>query len=262
MGALLERAKLAWSDASEENITLLSAGIAYYGFLAMVPLLAVVVLTYGLIADADSLARHTQAIAKMLPPSATQLVTDQLDSVIQTRGSSKGIGLLTALALSLFSARSGALAIITGMNIAFHADESRSIVKANLLALAITGGAVLGLGFVAGASAIAGMIGKGFAGLGGFLVVGVAGFGGAALLYRIAPNRPNPSWGTVWKGALLFASGWTVASALFGFYAANMGSYNATYGSLGAVIVLLTWLFLSAFFLLFGAHFAAAGSGE
>lgn len=258
MRALIERARRAWSDASEENITLLSAGIAFYAFLAMVPLLAVVVLTYGLVADAATVASHAQRVAETLPPSAAELVTSQLDSVIETRKGAQGLGLLLALGLALFSARSGALAIITGMNIAFHADKSRSLLRANLLALAITAGAVLALGLVAGASALSGMLRAGFAGAASFLVVGIAGFAGASILYRIAPNRPSPAWHHIWRGAALFAAGWMIASAGFGFYAANIGSYNATYGSLGAVIVLMTWLFLSAFLLLFGAHFAAA----
>lgn len=257
MGSVIDRAKRAWSDASEENITLLSAGIAFYAFLAMVPLLAVVVLTYGLVADAETVARHAQTLAETLPPSAAELVTDQLDSVIETRTGAQGLGLLLALSLALFSARSAALAIVTGMNIAFHADENRGILKANLMALAITGGAVLALGLVAGASALSGMLRAGFAGAASFLVVGAAGFAGACILYRIGPNRPSPAWHNIMPGAALFAIGWMVASAGFGFYAANLGSYNATYGSLGAVIVLMTWLFLSAFFLLFGAHFSA-----
>lgn len=260
MGPLIERAKRAWSDANDQNITLLSAGIAFYAFLAMVPLLAAIVLTYGLVADAQTVARHAQELAETLPRSAANLVTSQLDSVIETRKDTQGIGLLLALALSLFSARSAALAIITGMNIAFHADESRSFLRANLLALAITAGAVLALGLVAGASALSGMLREGFAGATSFLVVGAAGFGGAGLLYRIGPNRPAPLWKHIARGAALFATGWMIASAAFGFYAANFGSYNATYGSLGAVIVLMTWLFLSAFLLLFGAHFAAAGA--
>ena len=82
------------------------------------------------------------------------------------------------------------------------------------------------------------------------------------MLYRFAPNKPTPVWRVILPGALLFAGGWLGATAAFAFYAANFGSYNATYGSLGAVIVLMTWLFLSAFLLLFGAHFAAAGAQE
>ena len=262
MTTIIERANRAWADASEENITLLSAGIAFYAFLAMVPLLAVIVLTYGLVADAETVAGHAQALSQTLPSSAAQLVKDQLDSVIETRQGAKGLGLLFALALALFSARSGALAIITGMNIAFHAPGNRGMLRANLLALAITVGAVLALGIVAGASALSGMLREGFAGAASFLVVGVAGFAGASILYRIGPNRPSPEWEHIRRGAALFALGWMVASAAFGYYAANFGSYNATYGSLGAVIVLMTWLFLSAFLLLFGAHFAAAGAQE
>lgn len=256
---LADRLKRAWARADRHNITLLSAGIAFYAFLAMVPLFASAILTYGLVADPQTVADHIVSLAATLPESAATLVGDQMKAVVETRGGAKGIALVGALALALFGARSGALAIITGLNIAFQVDRSRGAIRANLLALAITAGAVLGFGVVAASSALTAYLDGGMAGLGSFTIVLLAGFGGAALLYRIAPNKPAPSWPAVVRGAALFGVGWMAASAAFGYYAANLGNYNATYGSLGAVIVLLTWLFLTAFLLLFGACFAAVG---
>ena len=258
MGQLFKTLKSAWSTGSDRNVSLLAAGTAYYAFLAMVPMMAVAVLGYGLLADPETVARHADRIAEALPPSAAGLVTDQLQSVIETETKAKGIGLFVSLLVALFGARSGALAIITGMNIAFHAGEGRGFIKANLLAMALTVAAVLGSGVIAGATGLAAWLGAGIGGLLSFLVTAAAGFGGACLLYRYVPNRPSPAWRGIRRGAALFAIGWTVASSAFGFYAANFGSYNATYGSLGAVVVLLTWLYLTAFLLLFGAFFAAA----
>ena len=80
---------------------------------------------------------------------------------------------------------------------------------------------------------------------------------GAGLLYRFAPNGPAPAWSAIWPGAMTFAVLWLIATAAFGFYAANFGSYNATYGALGAVLALITWFWATGFLLLFGAELTA-----
>ena len=101
-----------------------------------------------------------------------------------------------------------------------------------------------------------------FGELASFIFLLFAASGAAALLYRHAPNNPSPTWSAIWPGAVLFASTWFLATAAFAYYAANFGSYNATYGSLGAVIVLITWFYASGFFLLLGAELAAVRNGR
>lgn len=257
MGQTFDKLKSAWVTGSEKNITLLAAGTAYYAFLAMIPMMAVAVLGYGLLASPETVARHASAISAALPPSAASLVTEQLKSVIETKSQAKGFGLLFSLALAIFGARSGAMAIIEGMNVAFNAQKSRSLLRANLLAVAITVGAVLGVGAVAGATALMSWLNQIAGSASGFTITAGMGFAGAALLYRLAPNIAAPEWSAIRKGATLFGIGWAAATSAFGFYAANFGSYNATYGSLSAVVVLLTWLYLSALLLLLGAFYTA-----
>jgi membrane protein len=251
--------KAGWSRAQENSAGLLAAGIAYYAFLSFVPLLAVAVLTYGLVATPETLAEHGAAIADTLPPSAAELVRSQLESIAETRGGASGFGLIAAIAISLFSARVAAGSIITAFNLAFDAPESRGFIKSNLLAVAITLGAVLAISLVVLVTALVAFVYPGSDGaFASFAGVALGALGAAVLAYRIVPNVDDVSFAEAVRGGVLFAVGWTAASLGFAYYTSNFANYNATYGSLGAIIVLLTWLYLSAYLLLLGAHFAAA----
>lgn len=262
MRPLFASLKSGWARSNEENAALLAAGIAYYAFLSFVPLLGAIVLAYGLIAEPQTVASHAASLATELPASAAELVTDQLESVTDRRGGASGLGLIVALALALFGARVAAGAVITAFDVAFGAPEKRGLIRANLVALAITLGAMLAFGIVAGATTVVSLFLSGVGGkLGTFAVVGLAGVAGALLAYRVVPNtRGSVPYGAALRGAILFALGWMAASAGFGFYVSNFGNYNATYGSLGAVVVFLTWLFISALLLLIGAFVAEASA--
>ena len=251
---ILKDLKDAWAAVSDDNIGIVAAGIAHYALLALVPALGAMVLAYGLIADPDTVARHIQLLAQNLPQSASGVIVDQLERITSGEQSAKGAGLLVSLGVALFGARKGAGALLTGLNIAFHAEDDRGFVKSNLAALAITAGGILLLIAIGIASAaLAGLPGF-LGGLAGLLVTGGAACGAAALLYRYAPNAPAPLWPEVWPGAALFAASWLAASAAFAVYAANFGSYNATYGALGAVVALITWFWATGFLLLLGAE--------
>ena len=259
MQTLLASLRAGWSRASDGNAALIAAGIAYYGFLALVPLLAAAFLTYGLVVAPETIAAHGQSLTQTLPGAAGELVAGQLENVAEQRSGSSGLGLAVALTLALIGARVAAGALITALDMAFEAKTERGFIAANLLALAITLGAVVALGLVAGITALVSTI---LAGTGGafasYALMGIAGFGGATLAYRIVPQRRAVTRGQAMRGGALFAIGWIAASAGFGFYASNFGNYDATYGSLGAVVVFLTWVWLSAWLLLLGAHFAVA----
>ena len=214
-------------------------------------------LGYGLIVDPETVARHIGLLADNLPSAAAELIGSQIESVSEGKSGAKGFGLIVALAVAIFGARNGARALMTGLNIAFHAKEDRGLIKANLMAVAITvaglvGFIVVGIGSAALAS---------FSGLFGSLVslvfTGLVAFGAAALLYRFAPNKPAPDWAAIRPAAALFALSWLVATAAFAFYAANFGDYNATYGALGAVLALITWFWATGFLLLLGGELAA-----
>lgn len=246
-------AKATWATASKDNLSLISAGVAYYAFLAMVPLLGAAVLIYGLVIEPAAVAAHVNSLAETLPPAVAKLIGGQLEAVSEASGGTKGLGLLVALAISLYGARNGAGAVMTGLDIAYGCEDDRSFLRRNLLALGITVAAILGIGAVAAAIGVTGMLGSIAGSIAGHVLVLAAGVAGALLLYRVAPDfERTPDWHALLPGSLLFGFGWTLLTVLFTLYVTNFASYNATYGSLGAVVALLTWLYFSAYVLLLG----------
>jgi membrane protein len=260
-------AKRAYKESNDDNVSLIAAGVAFYAFLAFVPLLATMVLTYGLVAEPSSVVSHMQALTKAMPADAAKIIGEQLKTIVTDAGSKKGIGLLIAIALSLYGAMKGAGAIVTATNIVWDVEETRSFVKRTALNLILTVGAVLGLllavvgisvlGFLdhllpASAPIVHTLLKIGF-----WVLAAAAVSFGVAVIYRYAPNRPEPEWKWISPGSVIATIVWLIATAAFGFYVANFGNYNATYGSLGAVIVFLTWIYLTAYILLMGAELNA-----
>lgn len=258
----------AYRESNGDNISLIAAGVAFYAFLAFVPLLAAMVLTYGLVAEPASVVDHMQALTNAMPAEAAGIIGEQLKSVVLTAGSKKGIGLLIAIALSLYGAMKIATSIMTATNIAWDVEETRSFVKRSLLALVFTMGAVLALVIAIGAISVLGFIehllptaspiAHTLLKILFWIPAAAAVSLGIAILYRYAPNRrPKPPWRWISPGSVVATLLWLAATLAFGFYVTNFGSYNATYGSLGAVIVFLTWLYLTAYILLMGAELNA-----
>ncbi|HVF93467.1 MAG TPA: YhjD/YihY/BrkB family envelope integrity protein, partial [Sphingomonas sp.] len=257
-------AKRTWQETSADNVGLIAAGVAFYGFLALVPLLGAIVLLYGIVAEPATVMHDMMQLTTVMPADAAKLVGEQLMNVVKTSDGKKGLGLLLALALALFGARNGAGAVITALNIAYEEKESRGFIRVNLLALAITGAAVLVAILALVAITALGHFESLFPDAPGFVVVAgkiaayalltLAGAAGAATLYRYGPSRQRARWVWLTAGSLLAALLWLALTIGFGIYVANFGNYNATYGSLGAVVVTLTWLYLSSYILLFGAE--------
>jgi membrane protein len=242
---------------------LVAAGVAFYGFLALVPLLGAVVLSYGLVASPETVIRNVGSLAKVMPADAAKLIGEQLMNVVQTSSGKKGLGVLLALGVALFGARNAAGAIVTALNIAYEEEEKRGFLKVTLLALVITVAAVvmallaiLAIGALSSlerllpSSPLLVLFGKILSNA----LLGLAAAAAVATLYRYGPSRDNAKWTWITPGSLLAAVGWLVLTLGFGFYVANFGSYDKTYGSLGAVVVMLTWLYLSSYILLYGAE--------
>ena len=254
----------SWDEASTDNIGLIAAGVAFYGFLALVPLLGAVVLSYGLIADPQTVVHDMKGLTSIMPADAAKLVGEQLMNVVKTSGGKKGLGVLVALAIALFGARNGAGSLITALNVAYEEKEKRGFIAINLLALAITAVAVVvailalvsiaALGhleqMIPGAPAIVLALGK----LLSYVLLSLGGAAAAATLYRYAPSREKARWVWITPGSLFAAIVWLLLTLAFGIYVAEFGNYEATYGSLGAVVVMLTWIYLSSYVLLFGAE--------
>jgi membrane protein len=256
-----------WKDAGEDNLSLVAAGVAFYAFLAFVPLLTALVLCYGLFADRLTVAHDILSLAEILPASAFAIVADQLQAMTEGSDAKTGFALLVSLGIAVYGASKAADAIMTALNIVYEVGECRGFLGRLLAALGMTAGAVfLLLVAVATISALTFLEGL-LPGLGGVTAVFlrllfVAGAGVMvmlllALVYRFVPCRPNAAWRWITPGSVLASLVWLAATAGFGLYVANFGNYNATYGSLGAVIAFLTWLYLTAWIILFGAELNA-----
>ena len=253
----------AWKEASDDNIGIVAAGVAFYAFLAIVPLLGALVLSYGIFADPRSVVEVVGKLTEVMPDDAARLVGDQLATVVEGSDGKKGLGLALALGIALFGARNGAGAIITALNIAYEEHEDRNIVVLNLTAIAITAAAVLVVLVAAAAMTMLGALDALIEGrpvlvwagrILSYLVFAGVGMAASAALYRFGPSRKQPRWQWITPGSAFTAAGWMLLTLGFGLYVARFGNYNATYGALGAIVVLLTWLFLSSYILLFGAE--------
>ena len=256
-----------WNEASRDNVGLVAAGVAFYGFFALVPLLGAVVLTYGLLADPATLMEQMDKLTKVLPPDGAKLVGEQLAAVIATSADKKGFGVALSLGIALFGARNAAGAIISGLNIAYEEEEKRGFIAVNLLALLITASAVLLavvamfaitlLAYFEDLFPFSGPVAAAISKVGSYLLAGLAGATAAAAIYRYAPSRRKARWVWLTPGSAIFSVLWLSLTFGLGLYAANFGDYNATYGSLASVVVLLTWMYLSAYILLLGAELNA-----
>lgn len=253
-----------WKQSSEDNVGLVAAGVAFYAFLALVPLLGATVLTYGLVADPHIVAKNVKSLANVLPQDAAKLIGQQLMSIVQTSGGKKGFGLLIAIAVAIFGARNAAGSIVTALNIAYEEEDTRGFLRVNLLALAITAAAVALAVIALLAIAALGYLEQLLPHAPGFLLtlgkivsyvllfLGAAA--AAATLYRYGPDRKRAQWKWITPGTIFAAVTWLVLTFGFGLYVSKFGSYNKTYGSLATVVILVTWLYLSAYVFLFGAE--------
>ena len=261
-----------WKEAGEDNLSLVAAGVAFYAFLAFVPLLTALVLSYGLFAAPETVARDILSLAETLPASAATIAADQLEAMTQGSDAKTGLALLVSLAIAVYGASKAADAIMTALNIVYQVGECRGFVGRLLVALGMTAGALLLLLLAAATISALTFLESLLPGLGGatavlLRLVFVAGAGLAVMLllafaYRFVPCREDAAWRWITPGSVLATLLWLALTAGFGLYVANVGNYNATYGSLGAVIAFLTWLYLTAWIILLGAELNAILDSE
>jgi membrane protein len=259
--------KRTWKEAGEDNLNLVAAGVAFYFFLALVPLLAALVLTYGLVAEPATVVKHLQGLTQVLPADAARLIGEQLMSVTRAAQGEKGFGLLLSLLLSLYGGMRGATSIVTALNIVYEEAEERGFIRTTLLSFIMTLGAVVvgvvgitaisAMGYVDELLRGAGAVVHWLVRLASWALSAAIASLAIAAVYRYGPDRDEPKWRWLSPGSVIATLLWLVATLGFGFYVSNFGSYNATYGSLGAVVVLLMWLYLSAYVLLLGAELNA-----
>lgn len=252
--------KRVWDD----NVGLVAAGVAFYGFFALLSLLGLIVLAYGFVADPMTVVVHVYALTAVLPSDVAFIIGDQLMNAVRASHGTKGLGILLAVLVATYGGTNGAAAVITALNIAYEEKEKRSLLRFYLLAVSMTLGALF-----AALSAIAATAGLAFlqhllprtshplviAGkIGGYLLIVAVAAAIASILYRFGPSREHAKWKWITPGSLFVALTWLLLSWAFGIYVAHFTNYHATYGSLGAVVALLTWFYLSSYAFIFGAE--------
>lgn len=251
----------AFAEGSKDNVSMLAGGVAFFGFLAVIPALIALVSLYGLVADPTEVAATIEGLSEALPASAQQLVADQIGSVVSAGTGSLTTGLVISVLAALFSASSGTQNLMAAINIAYDETESRGAVKLRALALGLTVGAivfvVVAIVLVAVAPIVLDALGTVGRILGQVvrwvLLVGLVVLGLAAV-YRIAPDRDAPRLRWVTPGSGIATVLWVVGSVAFSFYVDNFGSYNKTYGTLAGIVVFLLWLYLTSYIVLLGAE--------
>jgi membrane protein len=258
----LDIAKRTMKEAKQDQIPLLAAGVAFYTLLSLFPAIIAAVSIYGLVADPQTVRDQIDNLTKMLSPETAKIIGTQIEQITSGAGGALGFATVLGILTALWSASSGMKALITGVNLAYDETETRKFAKLRGLAVLLTLGAMVLL-VVAGAT-IAGfppiandlpMVLQWVLGIVRFIILAALVIFGLAVLYRYAPDRDEPKWTWVSWGSVVATVLWIVASIGFSVYASSFGNYNKTYGALAGIIILMFWLFLTAYVVLFGAEF-------
>lgn len=246
---------------SQNNLALVSAGVAFFAMLSLFPALAALIAVLGLISDPVVVVTQLEELRELLPNDVYEIINAQVVDLITTRPDTLGWAGLLSVFFALWSARAGVGAMIIGLN-SVHGERNRNMARHYIRALLITL-VLVAVGNVALLSLVIVPVVLAFFPLGGFgtvvidlvrWIVGVAVvLIGVGVLYRFGPNRRVPKVRWLSAGALLAVVSWGILSVGFSYYVANFGNYNQVYGSIGAVIAMLIWLWISSFLVLFGA---------
>ena len=266
--------KLGWKDIfwrtfgemNKHRLIAVAGGVTFFGLLALFPAIAAILAVYGLFADLGTIEEHLKALSGVLPSGALDVIGDQIKRIAGKGSGTLGFAFFFGLAVSLWSANAGVKAMFDALNVAYGEEEKRSFIALNLRTLGFTLGIIgfilLALGGIVVIPAVLQLIGLGklmdwvlwaarWPALLAIVIVGLA------ILYRYGPSRESAQWRWITPGSILAASVWVIFSMLFSWYVANFGKYNETYGSLGAVIGFMTWMWLSATIILVGAELNA-----
>jgi membrane protein len=252
-----------WRALGEDNISIMAAGIAYYGMLSIFPGMSTLVLTYGLIADPLTIEHHIYALSGVLPSEALKLLSDQLNALVSAPPEKLGIGLVVSVVIALWSSTSGTSAMMNALTIAYKGKEERGVLHFYGLSIALTVGGVIfllvALVLIAGVPAAAAHsplseFWQELLPLARFPAFAIFALLGLGTFYRLAPDRKLPAWDFFRPGTIAATLLWLAGSTAFSFYASYFGSYDRTYGSVGAVALLLVWLYVTAYIVLVGAE--------
>ena len=259
---LLDVGMRMWEKQATQNLSLIAAGIAFYGLLSLFPGITAAAAFAGVFLQPEMLVENSAEITAMLPEAAEQIVMGQLRDVAGADSSTLSFAALLGLAIALYSASKAVANFIAGLNVIYAEKETRNFFKLKALTIFLTFLMIIGLLVAVIVVAVIPVIAA-FVGDIGWVddlvlllrwpVLFLLGAAGIALLYRLGPDRRSAKWRWLTPGAFVSCALWVFGSYGFSLYVQSFGSYNETFGALGGVIILLTWLWLSAFIVLLGA---------
>jgi membrane protein len=252
-----------WVELDRDHVSIMAAGVAFYALLSIFPGMSALISLYGLVADPVAIEKLLSSLAGVLPQEALKLLSDQLHALVAAPRDKLGLGLLVSLLLALWSATSGTGSLMQVLTVAYEEREERGILTYYGLAIGLTIGvgvfALLSLFLIAVVPAIIGAlpISQDWQERLSWIrwpLLAVLALIALGALYRFAPSRREPCWHCFSAGTIAAALLWLIGSAGFSFYVARFSSYDKTYGSLGAVVILLMWFYVTAYIILAGAE--------
>lgn len=253
-------------EISEDRVGLIAAGVAFYGLLALFPAITAVLAIGGLLVEPNQIINQLSALSGIVPEAVMNIITKQATEVAGSREGGLGLAALVGIALAIYSASKGMGSLMDGMNVAYDEKEERGFIRLKLETLGLTLFLIFGL-LVAFSAMIGipilldalsfGAFAETAAGIAIVAIILALSLVGLAVLYRYGPSRDAPEFRWVSPGAIAACIIWLIGSAGFAFYVANFGSYNESFGALGGVVVLLMWLWISAFIVMLGAELNA-----
>ncbi len=257
----------AGAGFTEDRVMAEAAGVTFYALLALFPAIASFISIYGLVTDPGTLKDQLANLQGVVPGGGLDIIKDQVTALTSKGHQALGFAAILGLLISLWSANSGVKSLFDALNVVYHEHEKRGFIKLTLTSFVFTIGAI-GFVVIALLIVVAVPVVLTFFGLSSateavllaalrwpimFLVLSFA----LAVIYRYGPSRNRARWQWVSWGGCTAAVFWIIASLLFSFYVANFGNYNKTYGSLGAVVGFMTWIWISSIVVLMGAELNA-----
>lgn len=244
-----------------DNLGLITAGVTFYVFLALIPAVIAIVTIYGLATSEVTLSSHVDVLDGYLPKQSLDWIADEISRIARVRQEGLTVTFATSVALSFWSMNNAVVALFGAMNIAYGEREGRSMVQFYLRCFAFTFGAIaVGLVMIVVIIVMPlamSLVTDGTMAYSGrrvtapllFVVVTFA----AGVIYRVGPCRRGARWQWIMPGAVGVAIGWIAGSTLLSWYLSNVANYAFMYGSLGTVIAFMFWLYISVYILLVGA---------
>jgi membrane protein len=268
-----EMTRAGWKDIAvrvylefnKDRVLAVAAGVTFYTLLSLFPAIAALVTCYGLFADVNVINDHLAQLHAVLPSGAVELIGDQVKRIAAKGSGSLSVTFFSSLLLSLWSANAAMKAMFDALNVVYEEDEKRNFFWLNVRSLTFTIGALLFI-IIALNVIVVVPVALNFLGLGStawllaalrWPAILIVLLGGLSVLYRFGPSREHARWRWVGVGSVVAGLLWLVASLLFSWYVANFGTYNETYGSLGAVIGFMTWIWISSTIVLLGGEINA-----